>query len=52
MREYKVDVGGLEHTFLYDDDDAKGLGLKPAEKSEKKAAPAPANKARSAKNKS
>ena len=50
MKEYKVDVNGIEHTFLLDDEDAKRLGLKSADA---KAADAPANKARkSAANKS
>lgn len=47
MREYKVDVNGIEHTFQLDDEDAKARGLKVAEKS----ADAPANKARRASNK-
>jgi len=44
MKEYKVDIFGVEHTFLLDDEEAKARGLKV----EKKAAEAPANKARKA----
>lgn len=47
MKEYKVDINGIEHTFQLDDEDAKRLGVK----TETKAADAPANKARAAKNK-
>ena len=43
MKEYTVDVNGVEHTFQYSDEDAKRLGLKSADA---KAADAPANKAR------
>ena len=46
MKEYVIDVGGLEHTVLLSDEDAKRLGA-----TEAKAAPAPANKSRAAKNK-
>lgn len=52
MREYSVDVAGLDHTFLYDEDDAKRLGLTPKAEPKAKLAKAPANKARTAKNKS
>lgn len=48
MREYTVEVNGIEHTFQLDDADAKRLGVSEAKS---KAAPAPANKARSASNK-
>lgn len=49
MKEYVQVIGGLEHTVLLDEDDAKRLGLaevKPGSKEK-----APANKARSASNK-
>lgn len=48
MKEYRIDIAGLEHTVLLSDEDAKARGLKPVEE---KAAPAPANKARETKNK-
>lgn len=48
MKEYKVEVNGIEHTFLYDDEEAEARGLKSADV---KAADAPANKARTARNK-
>lgn len=41
MKEYTVEIGGLEHTLLLSDEDAKARGL-----TETKAAPAPVNKAR------
>ena len=42
MKDYKVVIGGIEHTVQYSDEDAqeRGLTAKPAEK-----AKAPANKA-------
>lgn len=43
MQEYTVDIGGLEHTVLLSDEDAKARGLKPVETKE---AVAPNNKAR------
>ena len=49
MQEYKIDINGVEHTFLFDDDEAKLRGLSP--KRDEKSAPAPANKSRAAKNK-
>lgn len=52
MREYTIDIGGLPHTVQLSDEDAKARGLyvdpKPAEV---KQAPAPANKARTARTK-
>ena len=47
MKEYTVVIGGIEHTMQLDADDAKRLGA-----TEAKAAEAPANKSRTAKNKS
>lgn len=47
MQEYAVNIGGLEHTLLLSDEDAKRLDVKPATK----AADAPANKARTSSNK-
>ncbi len=47
MREFELNGS----TFLLDEEDAKRLGAKPVEKVEEKAAPKPANKARSAANK-
>ena len=48
MKDYKVVIGGIEHTVQYSDDEAKerGLAAEPAEK-----AKAPANKARTPENK-
>lgn len=46
MKEYTVVVGGLEHTVLLSDEDAKRLGA-----TEVKQAEAPANKSRTAANK-
>lgn len=46
MKTYKVDINGIEHTFQFDDEDAKARGL--ARTVETKAAEAPANKARKA----
>ncbi|MBA3781015.1 MAG: hypothetical protein H0X12_04070 [Nocardioides sp.] len=43
MKEYILDIGGVEHTVQLSDEDAKTRGLKPVEE---KAAPAPKNKAR------
>lgn len=40
MKEYTVNIGGLEHTVLLSDEDAKARGL-----TETKAAEAPKNKA-------
>ena len=45
MNEYVVNIGGIDHTVLLTDEDAKAQGLKPVEA---KAAPAPKNKAREA----
>lgn len=42
MKEYTVDIGGVEHTMLLDDADAKRLRGKAAQA---KKAPAPLNKA-------
>lgn len=47
MKEYTVQINGVEHTFLLNDEDAKRLGA-----TEVKAADAPANKARKPANKS
>jgi hypothetical protein len=44
MKEYRVTIGGLEHTVLLSDEDAKQLG--DAAKPVTKAAPAPSNKSR------
>lgn len=46
LREYEVEVNGHTTTLLLSADDAKARGL-----ADEKKAPAPANKARSAKNK-
>lgn len=53
MKEYTVNIGGLDHTVLLTDEDAKRLGAKAVEtvKTATKVAPAPQNKARSAANK-
>lgn len=50
MKEYEVEIGGLTHTVLLDDDEAKRLGSA-AKPVEAKSAPAPKNKARSASDK-
>lgn len=50
MKEYTVELGGIERTVLLDDEDAKARGLLADKPATKKAA-APANKARTAKNK-
>lgn len=47
MKEYTVVINGVEHTMQLDAEDAKRLDA-----TEVKAASAPANKARTAKNKS
>lgn len=52
MKRYTVEINGIEHTMQLDEDDAKRLGAKVKAEPQKKAAKAPANKARSAKNKS
>lgn len=44
MKEYKVLIGGLEHTILLSDEDAQARGLT----AETKEASAPLNKARTA----
>lgn len=49
VKEYTVIIGGLDHTMLLDDDEAKRRGAKPVQT---KQAPAPANKARTVQNKS
>lgn len=53
MKEYKIEVNGVEHTFQLSDEDAKRLGVKgvDAKGVDAKGAPAPANKSRTAKNK-
>lgn len=43
-KEYRVTIGGLEHTLLLDEDDARRYG--DAAQPASKAAPKPANKAR------
>jgi hypothetical protein len=48
VKIYKVVIGGIEHTLQYSDEEAEARGLKPVVE---KAAPAPANKARTAPNK-
>lgn len=45
MNEYTINVGGLDHTVLLSEEDAKRLG---ATAVSSKSAPAPANKARQA----
>lgn len=45
MKEYRVTIGGLEHTVLLSDEDAKQLG-DAATPVTTKAAPAPSNKSR------
>lgn len=51
-KEYVVTVGGIPHTLLLDEADAKRYGVaqepKKAKEPEAKQAPAPKNKARSA----
>lgn len=47
MKEYVVEIGGVEHTLQLSDEDAKARGLKAVEP-EVKAAAAPKNKGRSA----
>lgn len=47
MQEYTVNIGGLEHTMLLSDEDAKRLDVKPITK----AAAAPANKSRTSSSK-
>ena len=49
MKEYTLIIGGIPHTVLLDEVDAKRLNAKPVET---KQAPAPLNKARTAQNKS
>ena len=49
MKEYTLIIGGIPHTVLLDEADAKRLDAKPVET---KQAPAPLNKARTAQNKS
>jgi len=49
MKEYAVDINGVPHTFLLTDEQAEARGAKPVET---KAAPLPANKARTPVNKS
>lgn len=52
LKKYDVNVGGVETTLLLSDEDAKAMGLTPPKPPvAKKAAPAPANKARKAPNK-
>lgn len=45
MKEYTVNIGGLEHTMLLSDEDAKRMDAQPVGT---KAAAAPSNKSRSA----
>lgn len=47
MKEYKVDINGVEHTLLLSDEDAKARGLSAVSNK----AAAPANKAQTPKNK-
>lgn len=49
MKEYTVTIGGVDHTLLLTDEDAKRHG--DAAKPVTKAAPKPADKARTASNK-
>jgi hypothetical protein len=51
VKTYTVNIGGLDHTLLLSDGDAKRLGAKVVETPEAKSAPKPANKARTAVNK-
>lgn len=51
LKEYKVTIRGTETTLKLSDEDARREGLLKSEP-EQKAAPKPANKARSASNKS
>lgn len=51
MKQYKVTIGGVDHTILFSDEDAKLNGLTASDEVSEKAAPAPANKARKAANK-
>jgi hypothetical protein len=48
VKEYSVNIGGLEHTVLLSDEDAKARGLSATETKE---SPAPKNKARDAQSK-
>jgi hypothetical protein len=49
LKEYEVEINGVETTLLLSDDDAKERGLKGGKTpAGEKQAPAPANKARSA----
>lgn len=43
MKEYTVEIGGLEHTLLLSDEDADRMGVKSAAKQDKAAVP-PKNK--------
>ena len=55
MKVYNVEIGGVVHTMRLSDEDAKLRGLSSSDEAkapEKKAAAKPANKARTAKNKS
>lgn len=50
MKEYTVIIGGIEHTLLLSDEEAKAKGLiatKAADKPANKAAAAPVNKVKS-----
>lgn len=49
-KEYDVEIGGITHTLLLSDEDAKARGLKPRAAAPK--ADTAVNKARSAANKS
>ncbi|MGV8972245.1 MAG: hypothetical protein ACOH10_07970 [Rhodoglobus sp.] len=49
MNEYTILIGGLPHTVLLDEAEATRIGAKPVAA---KSAPTPANKARTARNKS
>ena len=51
MKEYTVDIGGLEHTLLLTPEDAERMGAKAASTPDTKAK-TPANKSRDAANKS
>jgi hypothetical protein len=46
VKEYTVDIGGIEHTLQLSDQDAKRLGVAEAKRAER-----PANKSRTAENK-
>lgn len=52
MKEYVVEINGVPHTVQLDEADAKARGLTAADEVGTKAAEKPANKSRTARNKS